>query len=118
MQTVLGGVFSFGNAARATCAILLIWAVAQHPYSYYVLLRWIVSLVAAYSAVEAWQGRRTGFIWLCAALGLIFNPLRPVHLDRGMWGVIDILAACALGSTIIVLSYTIKKEQAQGDTGG
>lgn len=104
-------VLSGGNVARAIAASLLVWALWPHRYSYFALLRWVVCTVGAYSAAEAWRVHRTGFVWLCAVLSLLFNPLLPVHLDRGTWRVVDILAACLLAASAVLLTLAEKEER-------
>lgn len=96
-------VLTGGNLVRAVAAFLLVWALLPHRYSYFTILRWVVCPVGAYSAVEAWQKHRMGVVWLCVVLALLFNPLLPVHLDRGTWEVVDIFGAGFLAVTAVVL---------------
>ena len=76
---------------------------AGHGYDYYVLLRWVVCSVAAYSAFRASEVRKKGWAWAFAVVALFFNPILPVHLTRETWGFIDVgVALLFLVSTPVV----------------
>jgi hypothetical protein len=89
--------------ARLVAAGLLLWALDSHSYSYYVLLRWIVCGVAAYGVYLSVRMSRTGWAWVLGILALVFNPIRPVHLDRTTWAAVDIGSAALLISSIFLL---------------
>lgn len=82
-------------AARVIAAVVALVGVGGLPYGYYVLLRWVVSPVAAYTALEAAKMPRKGWSWVFGVLALVFNPILPVHLTREVWPLVD-LAACVL----------------------
>lgn len=81
--------------ARVVAALAALLAVASLPYGYYVLLRWVVCPVAAYTALQAAKLPAKGWSWVFGVLALVFNPILPVHLTREVWPVVD-LAACVL----------------------
>ncbi len=60
-------------------------AIANHPYSFYTLLRWVCCPVFAYSAAFALETQRVPWAWIFGVLAVVYNPLVPVHLDRGTW---------------------------------
>jgi tetratricopeptide (TPR) repeat protein len=65
---------------------MLVYAVIEnHPYSYYILLRWICCAVFAYSAVSALEMNRVGWTWIFGVLAGLYNPIFRVHLDRNTW---------------------------------
>ena len=67
-------------------AALLVWAaVDRHPYSFYMLLRWISCPVLAYSAFVAYETSRPLWIWVFGGLALLYNPIFRTHLDRNTW---------------------------------
>lgn len=88
------------NWARLAAALMAVLALGGWPYGYFVLLRWIVTLAAALTALRAFELDRAGWAWSFVALGLLFNPLLPVHLDRDLWKVIDLGAAVALVASL------------------
>lgn len=78
---------------------MLLVALLPLPYGYYTLLRLIVCAAAL---LLAWQehkaaGRFSGWAVGLALLGLLFNPLLPVHLGREVWAPLDIGGAMLLG---------------------
>lgn len=74
-------------------AIMLIFAVAPLPYGYYVLLRWVVTAIAVWSAVVEWQSGRDSWAWVFGFVAFGFNPIAPVFFDREVWLVIDLAVA-------------------------
>jgi uncharacterized protein DUF6804 len=66
-------------------ALLVYAAVEKHPYSYYTLLGWICCPIFAYSTFEAYQTNRLPWAWIFGALGLLYNPILRIHLDRRTW---------------------------------
>jgi hypothetical protein len=93
--------------ARVVAAALLFWALDRHPYGYFQVLRLVVCGVAVYCAALAAQGRGSNWGWLFVACAAMFNPFVPVHLNRSVWAVIDVLAGLAL-----LLSIWFFREQA------
>ena len=75
-------------------AVMLVVALAKLPYGYYTLLRLVVTVCATVIAFDIYK-RDAVSAWFCAFVGmaLLFNPLIPVHLTRGIWAPIDL--ACA-----------------------
>jgi hypothetical protein len=78
-------------------AAMALLAVLPLPYGYYTMLRLVVTIASLTSAV--WFYRRAGRSWLIVALvtvALLFNPIVPVFLDRGIWLVVDVVVAAFL----------------------
>ena len=69
-------------------AILPIW-----PYGYYTLLRLVVCGTAVYLAWFSKVVNKQGWMWVMGFIGLLFNPLIPIHLDKGTWCFIDLVVA-------------------------
>jgi hypothetical protein len=71
---------------------MLVIALAPLPYGYYTLLRLVVCAAAAYLAFVGHKAGMTQF-WTgaMAVVALLFNPLIPVYLSRGVWAPIDVL---------------------------
>ena len=80
-------------AARICAGVLLLWALARHPYGYYKLLRWVVCGVSAYSVLEAVELKKEGWAITFGIMALMFNPFIPVQLGRATWGLVDFGAA-------------------------
>lgn len=79
---------------------LLLIGLADLPTGYYTLVRIVVCLVSAYSCYLSYKrDERIGVATVTfAVLAILFNPIIPVYLqDKGVWTVIDIIAAILLG---------------------
>ena len=74
-------------------ALMLFGALGQWPYGYYQLLRLVVCGVSIYIAIMAYQLQKIWAVWLFGFIGLLFNPLIPIHLPREVWQLIDVTCA-------------------------
>jgi hypothetical protein len=76
-------------------AIMLVFAFGHWPYGYYMLLRVVVSVTAILLAFDTYRSANEMTLWCAtfAAIVIVFNPLFPLHLTRGVWGVLDLAAA-------------------------
>ncbi|OJI07309.1 hypothetical protein BK005_01940 [bacterium CG10_37_50] len=84
---------------------LLLGSFGDHPYSYYQLLRWVVAIVAFYSAYIASQKGNSIWMWVLIALGILFNPIKPFYLERETWQIMDVLGALILA----IFSFSKKR---------
>jgi len=77
-------------------AAMALIAIADLPYGYYTLMRLVVCATAIFVVVMAAKSQQMWAVWLYAIVGLLFNPLVPVHLTKGIWQPVDFVAAVAL----------------------
>jgi hypothetical protein len=82
-------------------AILCFVAIADLPYGFYKILRWVVCSVAVASALRLKEQSAT-WVWVLVIVALIFNPLFPVHFDKPVWKVFNI------GAGIVFLTVARK----------
>jgi hypothetical protein len=94
---------TWSAAAKVCAGVLLVWALARHPYGYYKLLRWVVCGVSAYSALEAAELKNRGWVITFGIMALMFNPLIPVQLGRATWGFVDFGAAVLLAVSLFAV---------------
>lgn len=67
-------------------------ALLPMPYGYYQVLRLVAFGCATFAAIQLWS--RWQFLSVALALtALTFNPVFPVHLDRSVWSLLNIIAA-------------------------
>jgi hypothetical protein len=92
-------------------ALALFLALLDWPYGYYQFLRLAVCAGAAFIAFATW---RASPVWGCAlvALALLFNPLVPVHFERGTWALID------AGAGVLLLAHWWVVGRTQGGKDG
>jgi len=84
--------------------VLLLLTFFPWPYSYFTLLRWIVTAIAVYYAYFLYEKhKKTDFwFWVFVGIAILFNPIVPVYLySKAMWGVIDVIVAVCFGVFII-----------------
>lgn len=76
---------------RLISGIMLFLALGYHPYSYYILLRWIVSASSFYSGWVFSELEKHSWSWFFFISGILFNPIIPVYLNRSIWQIIDLV---------------------------
>ncbi len=69
-------------------AIPSIW-----PYGYFQILRWIVTGTAVYNGYIAHKMRSGFWLWTMIIIAVLFNPIVPIHLDKEIWMIIDLVTA-------------------------
>jgi hypothetical protein len=91
-------------SALVSIVMLCLAVYGRWSYGFYVLLRIVVSLSAAYLALKAHACKK--ILWACAMGGvtILFNPLIPVRLHRADWFVLDLLTAATLAIATIAFS--------------
>src|SRR5215213_2639418 len=71
---------------------LLIAALLPLPYAYYQVLRWLICLSAGTLGAIRWNySPYSGSALILVAI--VFNPITPMILTRGVWAVVDVLGA-------------------------
>ncbi|HVU06625.1 MAG TPA: DUF6804 family protein [Candidatus Paceibacterota bacterium] len=66
------------------------------PYFYFQLLRWVVCTTAIVNAYEANKKQRRRWVFIMAGIAVLFNPIAPIFLSRGVWAIIDLAAAVCM----------------------
>ena len=84
---------------------LLLVCLADMPYGYYQLVRFVAMAVFAYLAYEYYKVNRVGVCYIFVALALLFQPFFKVALGRVMWNVVDVIVA-----TFLILLIFAKKK--------
>jgi predicted lysophospholipase L1 biosynthesis ABC-type transport system permease subunit len=67
-------------------------AIADLPYGFYTLLRWVVCVVGGLLAVESYRQGRMGWVWAFGIIALLFNPIAKFAFDKEVWRVFDAAA--------------------------
>lgn len=89
-------------------------ALANCPYGYYMLLRWVVCGASIFAGIALVQRDRTITALLAWGLTLLFNPIIRVHFNRGTWEVLNVGAAAAL----VVLALMVRAQKSSAQHGG
>lgn len=91
---------------RLISGTMLILAIGVQPASYYLLLRWIVAICSLYSGWLMSQLNQSNWAWALFIVGVIFNPIIPLYLDRLTWQILDVLVILILFSSLSVKKKT------------
>jgi hypothetical protein len=77
-------------------SIMLLIAISDCQYGYYVLLRLVVSAVGLLLIWHSYNFKRMIWFWAFCLLVLVFNPLVPVRFDKETWRFLDAATAAAM----------------------
>jgi len=101
----------YKNITSVISVVILLLAIPTFwPYGYYILLRWVVSISAAFLVWIAYNLKKKFWIVLMGAITLLFNPIIPFHLDKEIWVVIDIIVAFIFLVSIFGIRFRKKQE--------
>jgi hypothetical protein len=92
----------FSILVRIISAGLLLWALDRHPYDYFTIMRWIVFASSSFCFYLATKSKQSVWLWVFGIIGLLFNPIIPIHLARKTWSVVDVVSALVLVVSIFV----------------
>lgn len=95
--------------SRIIAAAMLLWALAEHQYGYFTLLRFVVFGICGYGAYISFGLNKIGWIWTFGVIAVVFNPIIPIHLDRDTWKMVDLGVAGIL--VLSLFSYQKSKVQ-------
>jgi len=82
---------------------MLLGAIAEWPYGYYSLLRWITCIASILVAFQAFEKNIDWAKVIFIIIVILFNPLAPIYLSRSTWIPIDIITAILLIFSIRIL---------------
>ena len=86
--------------------LMLLWAIADNPYVYYQILKWVVTGVLAYSVYYYFEWEVKVWGWVLAILALLYNPIVPFFFERETWIVIDVITVVLIGIGLFVAKPT------------
>lgn len=90
------------NPIKIVLAILFFLCLADMPYGYYQLVRFVALVgfaILAYKAND--QGQKTeAIIYVC--LAILFQPLIKIALGREIWNVADVIVGVGLIISIFI----------------
>ena len=88
---------------------MLFAALGRHPYDYYTLLRWVTCGVCAYTAFQAVESKKTGWLFVFVVAALVLNPIAPLRIKRETWAIVDATAALLLLLSIAIMDIRKSK---------
>lgn len=81
---------------KAIMAVLLLLCLAPMSYSYYMAVRILAMAIFAIVAWQHYQRKETEWFVTYGILALLLQPFLKVALGRGLWNLVDIIAAALL----------------------
>ena len=95
---------NFGSIiAKLIAAAMLFAALGRQTYDYYTLVRCVACGVAGFTAFQAAQIKKFGWLFVFAIAAVMLNPIAPLHLKRVTWGFVDATVAMLLLVSIAVI---------------
>jgi uncharacterized protein (DUF3820 family) len=87
-------------------AVLLV-ATTRMPYGYYTFTRIVVCGAAIWFAWLGWNEGQVGkaLSVLLVLVAVLFNPVIPVHLNRGVWFYLGMLAAAVFAAQLVFVRF-------------
>lgn len=76
--------------------LLLVAAFGKYPYGFYMVLRLVITVGAAFWAWRVYQVGLRGWTWAFAAVALLMNPLLPIRMQRAQWQPVDLCLSVLL----------------------
>lgn len=78
---------------RLFAAILLLVAIADFDYGFYMLIRFIICTISVYFTFAAYKTENERWMWIYGMLAALFNPFLPIHLSKSIWVMNDLIVA-------------------------
>jgi hypothetical protein len=77
-------------------AILFFTCLADMPYGYYQLVRFVALIGFSVLAFDANQNGKQQAMIIYAALALLFQPFMKISLGRELWNIVDVIVGIGL----------------------
>jgi len=90
----------------ASGILLLLGIPAGWPYSYYILLRWVILATSIIIAYGFYKSKLTGWALVFGAVAILFNPIMPIYLNKSTWVIMDFIGACLF----FIAAYSSRKK--------
>jgi len=94
-------------------AAMLLLCLAPMPYGYFMLVRFVMMVACGAMAYRYYIDHKTVAAWIFGALALLFQPIYKIALGRGLWNVIDVLAAVLFIAMFVMEKRLANKTMAQ-----
>jgi len=100
---------------KVVSVLLLFGALGTHPYSYYQNLRLVVTITAVFEGWLSHTNNKKEWVWTFLVIGIVFNPIFPIYLPRGLWVIIDVVVGVVMIYSFLLSKRAVKfKESRDG----
>ena len=86
---------------KLVIAVLLLLCLADMPYGYYQLVRFVSAIAFAYLSYDFFKSKKDGLGFAFASLTVLFQPIFKISLGRTIWNIVDVIVAIGLICLII-----------------
>jgi hypothetical protein len=86
---------------KIALALLLFLCLADMPYGFYQLVRFLALIGFAFLAYDANENNRKNEILIYSVLALLFQPIFKISLGRELWNVLDVVVGLGLLGSLI-----------------
>ena len=76
--------------------VLLLICLADMPYGYYQLVRFVSMVVFVVLAHKSWRNNQHSLTIVFVSLALLFQPFVKIALGRTIWNIVDVVVAIGL----------------------
>jgi hypothetical protein len=84
------------KGAKIGLAAALLICLADMPYGYYQLVRFLAMIGFAYFAYSNYEKGNISMAFLCGLLALLFQPLLKISLGREIWNMVDVIVGIGI----------------------
>lgn len=72
---------------------MLLFALGNQSSQFYNILRIVVLTASLITAFSLYKTKNNNLSWIFMAIGVLFNPIYPIYLQKDLWKIIDIVCA-------------------------
>lgn len=100
--------FYLSTVLKISLTILLFLCLADMPYGYYQLVRFIATFIFGYLAfiVNSDNKKNNLLVAIYIALAILFQPFIKIALGRTIWNIVDVIVGVFLIASIFVDAKT------------
>jgi hypothetical protein len=100
------------SVPQVIACLMLLWALKpRNPYGYYILLRWVCCAVFAYATFQALARQKRGWSWALGITAAVYNPIAQVHLTKGIWSIVNIIAIGIAVASVFAVNLRDEKNK-------
>jgi hypothetical protein len=94
--------FLKNNWFKIIAIAILLGALGSHPYSYYQILRWFITICSGYLAYNYFSLEKTNWAWVFTTLSILFNPIFPIYFTKSTWALFDLAGAVIFSISLFI----------------
>jgi hypothetical protein len=87
---------NMGKTIKIVLAALLFVCLAEMPYGYFQLVRWVALVGFALLAFDASEKNQQNEFIIYIGLAVLFQPIVKIALGRSIWNIVDVIVGVYL----------------------